>query len=97
VVAVVFGSLAALIGLALLLGGAALVLAHALARDDDGYYTSDTQRLSTPTNAITVEDIDLGTEPVDFVPKDVLGRVRTQSRAAGWRPRLRRHRPRERG
>jgi hypothetical protein len=37
--AVVFGSVAALIGLALPLGGAALVLAHALARDDDGYDT----------------------------------------------------------
>src|SRR5688500_6730325 len=27
----------------------------------------DTQRLSPPTDAMTVEDIDLGTEPVDFV------------------------------
>src|ERR671924_1962956 len=77
VVAVVFGSLAALIGCALLLGGLALVLAHAFARDDDGYYTSDTERLSTGTYAITVEDIDLGSDPVDFVPKDVLGTVRT--------------------
>jgi hypothetical protein len=86
VVAVIFGSLAALIGLALLLGGSALVLAHALARDHDGYYTWDTQRLSTPTNAITVEDIDLGTEPVDFVPKDVLGRVRIGAERPGGDP-----------
>jgi hypothetical protein len=42
VLAVVFGSLGALIGLALLLAGLALVLAQAFARDDDGYYTSDT-------------------------------------------------------
>jgi hypothetical protein len=86
VVAVVFGSLAALIGLALLLGGSALVLAHALASDDDGYHTSDTQRLSTPTNAITVEDIDLGTEPVDFVPTDLLGRVRIRAERPGGEP-----------
>src|ERR671923_2396139 len=84
VVAVVFGSLAALIGCALLLGGLAVVLAHAFARDDDGYYTSDTERLSTGTYAITVEDVDLGSDPVDFVPKDVLGRVRIRAeRAAG--------------
>jgi hypothetical protein len=76
VLAVVFGSLGALIGLALLLAGLALVLAQAFARDDDGYYTSDTKRLATPTYALTVEDIDLGSDPVDFVPKDVLGRVR---------------------
>ena len=65
--AVVFGSLGALIGLALLLAGLALVLAQAFARDDDGYYTSDTKRLATPTYALTVEDIDLGSDPVDVV------------------------------
>ena len=86
VVAVVFGSLAALIGCALLLGGLALVLAHAFARDDDGYYTSDTERLSTGTYAITVEDIDLGSDPVDFVPKDVLGTVRTRAERPGGGP-----------
>jgi hypothetical protein len=79
VVAVVFGSLAALIGFALLLGGLALVLAHAFARDGDGYYTSDTERLSTATYALTVEDIDLGSDPADFVPKDVLGTVRIRA------------------
>ena len=82
-VAVVFGSLGALIGLALLLAGLALVLAQALARDDDGYYTSDTKRLATPTYALTVEDIDLGSDPVDFVPKDVLGRVRIRAERLG--------------
>ena len=86
VVAVVFGSLAALIGFALLLGGLALVLAHAFARDDDGYYTSDTERLSTATYALTVEDIDLGSDPVDFVPKDVLGTVRIRAERPGGGP-----------
>ena len=41
--------------------------------------TSLTQRLSTPTYALT--DIDLGSDPVDFVPKDILGRVRTRPSA----------------
>jgi uncharacterized membrane protein len=83
VVAVVFGSLAALIGFVLLLGGLGLLLAHAFARDGDGYYTSDAERLSTGTYAITVEDIDLGSDPVDFVPKDVLGRVRIRAERPG--------------
>jgi hypothetical protein len=83
VVAVVFGSIAALIGLVLLLGGLALVLAHAFAREDDGYYTSDTERLSTATYALTVEDIDLGGGPVDFVPEDVLGTVRIRAERPG--------------
>jgi hypothetical protein len=86
VVAVVFGSLGALIGFALLLGGLGLVLAHAFARDDDGYYTSDTERLSTATYALTVEDIDLGSDPADFVPKDVLGTVRIRAERAGGGP-----------
>ena len=86
VVAVVFGSLAALIGFALLLGGLALVLAHAFARDDDGYYTSDTERLSTATYALTVEDIDLGSDPADFVPEDVLGTVRIRAERPGGGP-----------
>jgi hypothetical protein len=83
VVAVVFGSLGALIGLVLLLAGLALVLAHAFAPDDDGYYASDTERLSTPTYALTVEDIDVGSDPVDFVPKDVLGRIRIRAERPG--------------
>jgi hypothetical protein len=83
VLAVVFGSVAALIGLGLLLAGLALVLVQAFARDDDGYYTSDTERLSTPTHALTVEDIDLGSDPADFVPKDVLGRVRIRAERPG--------------
>src|SRR5919109_693798 len=86
VVAVVFGSLGAVIGFALLLGRLALVLAHAFARDDDGYYTSDTERLSTATYALTVEDIDLGGDPADFVPKDVLGTVRIRAERPGGGP-----------
>ena len=82
-VAVVLGSIGALIGLGLLLAGLALVLAQAFARDDDGYYTSDTKRLATPTHALTLEDIDLGSDPVDVVPKDVLGRVRIRAERPG--------------
>lgn len=86
VVAVVLGSVAALIGLALLLGGAALIGAHASARDSDGYYTTGTERLTTATYALTAENIDLGNDAADVVPKDVLGRVRIRAEQPGGRP-----------
>ena len=83
VIAVVFGSLGALVGVALLLAGAAVVLAHAVARDDDGYYTSGTERLATDTYAIVAEDIDLGSDAADVVPEDVLGRIRIRAERPG--------------
>ena len=55
-------------------------------RDDDGYYTTGTERLSTSAYALTVEDVDLGNEPADFVPKDVLGRVRIRAERPDGRP-----------
>ena len=86
VVAVVLGSIAALIALALLLVGAALIGAHASARDSDGYYTTGTERLATATYALTAEDIDLGSDAADVVPKDVLGRIRIRAERPGGRP-----------
>jgi hypothetical protein len=86
VVAVVLGSIAALIAIALLLGGAALIGAHASARDSDGYYTTGTERLATGTYALTAEDIDLGSDAADVVPKDVLGRVRIRAERPGGQP-----------
>jgi hypothetical protein len=86
VLAVVLGSIAALIAIALLLGGAALIGAHASARDSDGYYTTGTERLATGTYALTAEDIDLGSDAADVVPKDVLGRVRIRAERPGGRP-----------
>jgi hypothetical protein len=86
VVAVVLGSIAALVAIAFLLGGAALIGAHASARDSDGYYTTGTERLATGTYALTAENIDLGSDAADVVPKDVLGRVRIRAERPGGRP-----------
>jgi hypothetical protein len=60
VVALIAGSLLALLAAALILGGAALLAAHLTQRDDDGFYTSPTTRLATGTYALTGEGIDLG-------------------------------------
>ena len=48
---VIYGLLFGLVGLPLLLGGAAAVTGHVALRDADGYYTSPMYRLSTASNA----------------------------------------------
>lgn len=78
VIAMVFAGIGGLIGLALLLGGVAVLAAYASERDDDGYFTSDRKRLRTAAYAITTQDIDLGVDEVGWAPDAVLGNVRIQ-------------------
>ena len=78
VLGLVFASIGGLIGLALLLGGIAVLAAYATERDDDGYFTSDGKRLRSATYAITTQDIDLGVDEVGWAPDAVLGNVRIQ-------------------
>lgn len=60
VAAAIGGGLLALLAAVLLVSGAIVALAYAFARDDDGYFTSPTQRIATGTPAITGEGLDLG-------------------------------------
>ncbi len=78
VIGMVFTSIAGLIGLALLIGGLAVLAAYAFGRDDDGYFASDREHLDSATYAITTENIDLGEEAIDWAPDEVLGDVRIQ-------------------
>jgi hypothetical protein len=73
----VFASIGGLIGLALLLGGIAVLVAYAFARDD-GYFNSDREQLASAGYAIATEDIDLGVGAVDWAPDEILGDVRIQ-------------------
>jgi hypothetical protein len=77
VIGMVFTSIGGLIGLALLLGGIAVLAAYAFGREDD-YFTSDREQLDSATYAITTEDIDLGQDELDWAPDEVLGDVRIQ-------------------
>jgi hypothetical protein len=77
VIGMVFASIGGLIGLALLLGGIAVLVAYAFGRDD-GYFTSDRERLDSATYAITTEEIDLGVDEADWAPDEILGDVRIQ-------------------
>jgi hypothetical protein len=78
VIGMVFASIGGLIGLALLVGGIAVLVAFAFSRDDDGYFNSDRHRLESATYAIVTDDIDLGANEVDWAPDKILGRVRVQ-------------------
>ncbi|HSV68044.1 MAG TPA: DUF4389 domain-containing protein [Mycobacteriales bacterium] len=82
ILSVATGALAAVVALALCLGGVALVLVHATQRGADGYYHSGTERLASPTYAITSEHIDLAATsgPPDWVATN-LGTVRIRARS----------------
>jgi hypothetical protein len=60
VVLLVLGSLAALIVLGLLIGGAVLGWLYVAERDDDGFFTSPTGELETTGYALRSEELDLG-------------------------------------
>ena len=77
-IGMVFASIGGLIGLALLVGGIAVLAAYAFGRDDDGYFNSDRQQLESATYAIITEDIDLGVDEVDWAPDKILGNIRVQ-------------------
>ena len=87
VAALVSGIVIAFIGLALVVGGIGLLIVHGATRDDDGYYTTGTERLATAAHALTVEDIDnWGGDAVSSVPEDLLGRVRVRAERPAGQP-----------
>jgi hypothetical protein len=62
IVALVFGCLAALIGIALFFGTIALGVVYGTQRDDAGYFSTGTVRLESTTAALRSEEIDLGSD-----------------------------------
>ncbi len=76
-VPLVVGVLLALVGLPLLLAGLGLGWATATQRDDDGFFSTPTERLATGTVALTSEVVDLGE-----AGSDEWGRRRPRHRAA---------------
>ena len=68
--ATVFLAIGTAIGVLIALGGIALLVAFAFLRDD-GYFTTDTERLASPGYAIASDAIDLGRDSVDVDPGDV--------------------------
>ena len=62
---IVAGACIVLVAGAVALAGVALTWAHATQRDDDGYFSTSSERLDTATPAITSDEIDLGVSPGD--------------------------------
>ena len=60
VVLIVFGAIAALIGLVLTAGGGVVTWAYATQRDGDGYFTTSTEQLRTPASALASDPVLLG-------------------------------------
>jgi hypothetical protein len=77
----ILSGLTGFVGLLVALAGIAAVSVYFTARDDDGYYTADTQ-LQSASYALTTGKIDLA----GVVPDDVLGTVRIQAEADGGKP-----------
>jgi hypothetical protein len=74
----VFTGIGGLLGLALLAGGIAVIVAYATSRDGDGYFNSDRKELKSATYALRTEELDLGADELDWAPDKVLGNVRVQ-------------------
>ena len=80
--AVIGGSLALLLSVLLMLAGAGLLWADAQ-KDDDGYYTSDSERVAASTYALATDDLD-----VDGVPggEHLYGKLRLKVRERANEP-----------
>ncbi len=60
IISLVIGSLLALVGFGLLAAGGILGWAQATQRDDDGFFTTSTERFATDSYALTSAKVDLG-------------------------------------
>ena len=78
----VSGSVLALIGTVMALGGAAVIRVHAFERDDDGFYSTGTELIETGGAAVITEGLDLGTT-ADTAPDDFLGELRVTAQSTG--------------
>ena len=82
IVTVVVGSLLALTGLGLGAGGAALGVAEAGLRDDNGYLTSGSTTLTTDTYALTSGNLELhASGAASDVPHQLLGDIKFTARS----------------
>jgi hypothetical protein len=85
-VPLVIGILLALMGLPLLLGGLGLGWAVATQRDDDGFFSTPTEQLTTETVALSSEVVNFGQAgPDDWRADHHLATVRLSARSEGAR------------
>jgi hypothetical protein len=81
ILAAVFGSVAALLSLGALAGGAASVIFDQTQRDQAGYITTASHSYSTGTYALVSNSYRAGTSGDVFVARDMLGTVRIRAQS----------------
>jgi hypothetical protein len=79
----VVASFALLAAIAMAVAGCAVLALDSFARDDDGFLNSPTEEFQAPGYAVTAEDIDLSTDPVSWVPEELLGETRITAESLG--------------
>jgi hypothetical protein len=86
VVAIVAGSVLALVALGLLLGGGALLWANGQ-KDDQGYLKTHSERFATTTYALATDNLDVSSGDPDWlVSTDRYGKIRLQARSHDGKP-----------
>jgi hypothetical protein len=83
VLALVGGSLTAFLALVLIAAAGALLWAGYHKTDDDGFYTSAAHTYSSPTRALTTENLDVNGVPSWLTESDHFGRVRIDPQGTG--------------
>jgi hypothetical protein len=85
---IVAGALIVLVAGTVMLAGVALTWAHATQRDDDGYFSTSSERLDTATPVIISDELDLGVSPGDtrWFHAGNLATVRLDVEGAGESP-----------
>jgi hypothetical protein len=79
-------SILGLFGLVILLGGLALIAVHAFARDDDGFYSTGSERFHSGAYALATDEIDLGATAAGVGIDDLGATVRLDASSADGRP-----------
>lgn len=78
VILVVLGSLVLLVAIALVAAGIAGVVID-LTQREDGFVTTPTEELSTPTYALVSESVDVDLDGPDWATRDLIGTIRITS------------------
>jgi hypothetical protein len=79
-------SILGLFGIAILIGGLALIAVHAFARDDDGFYSTGSERLHSAGYALATDQLDFGASAAGVGIDDLGATIRIDVTSANGRP-----------
>ena len=83
IVVAVVGALVALVAVGLIAGGGGLLWAYGTQRTADGFFTTPVVGVASEGYAVTSTDIDLGSQPGDWLPSGRLATVRLEVESEG--------------